>query len=279
LLGNDCLLCDGTGRIFTLCHHPYEAGSGTTVNGPVENFTNIDTLATQVMSTYHYENVDKINFRYGAKSGALSSNGSGIRLNSTWFREFSLEPAVTLPVKMTSFFATSEKGNVNLAWTANEENFSNYVIQRSTDGKNYSDIAIVFAGNTDQMASYKFKDANVSSSTGMLFYRLQLVDHTKEGAKYSDVRVIRLGKDQESIQLTTYPNPVRDQVRITLPSAWQGKPVMLELFTANGIKVQGMQLSSASQTESMQLGKISNGFYLVKATCENQVAQQRIVKN
>ena len=92
----ECSVCDGSGKLHSACGHPYEGGTGSTVNGPVNNFVNIDTAATQVMATYQFLNMNKIKFRYGAKSGASSSNGSGIRLNSTWFRKFSLKAVTTL---------------------------------------------------------------------------------------------------------------------------------------------------------------------------------------
>jgi hypothetical protein len=276
----DCALCDGTGQLFSLCNHPYEGTNGNSLQGPIDNFVNIDTAATQVMATYQYFNTDKIKFRYGAKSGNKTSNGSGIRLNSLWFRQFSLAPAKSLPVKLTNFNAVYDKKDVVLGWTGHEENFSHYVVQRSTDGKEFKDIAIVFAtGGPDATNSYKYKDAGVSSNTGMVFYRLQLFDKTAEAANFSEIKAIRLNKLQETLQLATYPNPVTDQLRVTLPAAWQGKVVTIELFNANGTKVQSKQLGNASQTETMLLAKESKGFYIVKATCNGEVAQQRIVKN
>ncbi|HZH94591.1 MAG TPA: T9SS type A sorting domain-containing protein, partial [Flavisolibacter sp.] len=104
------------------------------------------------------------------------------------------------------------------------------------------------------------------------------VDNTQESS-LSQVRVIRLGKEQEAIALTTYPNPAIDFVRVNLPNEWQNKLVSLELFTASGIKVQSQQIKSASQTEAMQLSKVSKGMYFVKASCEGQTAQQKILKN
>jgi hypothetical protein len=275
----DCAACNATGLKYLLCNHAYDGTNGDILEGPVENFTNIDTAATQVMATYQYTEVNTIDFRYGAKSGALASNGAGIRLNSAWFRQFSLAPPSILPVKLSNFSAFLNNKDVNLTWTANEENVSHYVIQRSTDGQHYSDIAIVFANNVPGSSTYKYKDANVSSSANVVYYRLQMVDIGKEGGNYSQTRIIRLGKEAESLKLTAYPNPVKDQLKLTLPTAWQGQPVILQLYNANGSMVQGIQLSSASQTETVQLGKISKGFYLIKAICNGEAAEQRIIKN
>lgn len=275
----DCTVCNATGIVYSLCGHGYQETTGNQLQGPVENFMNIDTAATQVMATYQYTDVNTINFRYGARSGTSPSNGAGIRLNSLWFRQFNLAPPTVLPIKLSDFAAFLNRKDVNLSWVGHEENFSHYVLQRSTDGKEFSDIAVIFAANASSATRYQYKDANVASATGAVFYRLQLVDKVKEAAQYSEVRVIRLGKEVGPLQLVTYPNPVVSQVRVTLPAEWQGKPVMLELYTVNGTRVQSVQLGSASQTETMDVTKASNGFYLVKATCNGQTAQQRIVKN
>ncbi len=275
-----CSSCDGVGLKYTLCTHPYDGVNGSTVTGPVENFVNIDTLATQVMATYQYVDKDKITFRYGGKSGAKSSNGSGIRLNSLWFRQFSLSAThATLPVKLTNFTASLDNKNVILNWTGHEENFSHYVLQRSTDGKSFSDVAVIFANGNDGTASYKYRDANVSTPTNMLFYRLKLVDRIEEVFSHSDVKVIRMNKEEESMKLVTYPNPVADQLKLTLPAAWQGKPVMIELYSANGVRIQAIQLGNAGQTEILQMDRYSRGVYLVKVVCNEEIAQQRIVKN
>lgn len=275
----DCVVCNATGVLYSLCGHGFQETTGNQLQGPVENFMNIDTAATQVMATYQFSDVNTINFRYGARSGSVGSNGAGVRLNSLWFRQFNLAPPTILPVKLSNFAAFLKNKDVNISWIGYEENFSHYVLQRSTDGKEFSDIAVIFAVNATTSTAYQYKDANVVSATGSVFYRLQLVDKIKEAVKYSDVKVIRLGKEVGPLQLVTYPNPVVNQVRVTLPSEWQGKPVMLELYTANGTRVQSMQLGSASQTETLDVTKTSKGFYLVKATCEGQTAQQRIVKN
>lgn len=272
-----CSTCDGTGLVQDACGHEFFGVNGQTLNGPVQNFLNIDTLATQVMATYQYTNKDRIKFRYGAKSGANSSNGSGIRLNSLWFRQFSLAPATTLPVKLSDFTARFDKKNVDLNWSGTETDFSHYVLQRSNDGKEFSDIAVIFPSEGTGLHAYNYRDANVTSPTNMVFYRLKMVDLTDE-TRYSEVRVIRLAGDQNALQLVTYPNPVTNQLRITIPSSWQGKPVMLELFTSSGVKIQNIMIGSASQTEEMQVDKLSKGVYLVKASCDDQVAQQRVIK-
>jgi len=254
-----------------------DAGDLNTILGTVQNFVNIDTAATQVMATFTYLNKDQIVFRYGARSGAVASNGAGIRLNSLWSKPFSLDPWMVLPVQFSSFNVTYDKGDANLTWSAPvSEKLSGFIVQRSTDGNNFTDVATVFAGTR---TSYTYSDKGVASASGVIYYRVVSVDYTKE-ANYSTIRMIRLAKnDAATLSLLTYPNPVVNDVRITLPNAWQGKPVMLQLYTSTGVIAKTIQLGSASQTETMQLDGLSRGMYVVKAVCGEEAAQQRIVKN
>lgn len=283
LIGDDeCQNCEGSGYLHDQCDHAFNGIVGSAVNGPIQNFLNIDTAATQVMATYHYENVDRLKFRYGGKSGAFSSNGSGIRLNSTWFRQFSLAPVGTLPVTFHKFTTTLEKRNVVLNWSIDtDDNFSHYVVERSNDGKNFTDIGIVFTSGLvtpGEISHYKYKDMNVSSSNGIVYYRLRWEEKNKE-TYYSPVRIVRLGNDLHSNEMITYPNPVRDQLKLTVPTEWQGKAVRLELYASNGTMVYVVKLNSASQTEVVNMGSLPRGFYLIKAQCENQSSQQRIIKD
>jgi len=184
-----------------------------------------------------------------------------------------------LPVKLNNFSAVVSGKDVKLTWTASEENVSHYILQRSTNGKDYSDVALVFANNASSASTYQYKDANVSTETNVVYYRLEMIDKGKDAGVYSPVQVVRFGKEAEAIKLTTFPNPASDQVRVTLPNSWQNKPVLIQMFNGNGINVQTMQVGNASQTESLQLNKLSKGFYIIKATCNGQVAEQHIVKN
>ncbi len=251
------------------------AGLLNTVVGPVQNFLNIDTGATQVMSTFTYLNKDKITFRYGATSSARSSNGSGVRMNSLWAKPFSLEPWRTLPVKFEKFTVVYKKGDAELAWSASTDaKLSHFLVQRSTDGVNFTSIATVFDGSS---AGYSYTDKTVSSASGVLYYRVVSVGHAKETLA-TNVKMIRLGKEN-GLALTTYPNPVVNELRLTLPAAWQGKPVMVNLYAANGAIAKSMQLGSAGQTETVGVNELVKGVYIVSAVCGAESAQQRIVKN
>lgn len=243
--------------------------------GPVMNYANIDTLGTPVMSTYTYEDKDMITFRYGAKSGAVISN-AGERLNSLWFKAFQLTPPSILPIAFYSFTTSYDKNSVQLAWSADTKDIAgNFSVEKSTDGKSFAAIAVVAATGTT-LSSYQYKDENASSATGIIYYRILSKEKTGE-IKYSPIRVVRLSKDVTGT-LAIYPNPVQATANLTLPAAWQSKPVVVNIFNSAGIQVQAISIATASQTETLNFQNLSKGIYVVKAQCEGAVAAQRIAK-
>lgn len=160
--------------------------------GPIKNYGNIDTNATQVMVTYTFLKTDEINFVYGAKVGNGSSN-AGLRLNSLWFKSFNLNVNITLPVKNTLFVLTSDKRNVNLQWEiASGSTIKDFVVEKSSDGLSFESVQAVPASNGK--LAYAYTDVNVASPTGVLYYRLLFREPDGE-ASYSAVRQVRLIKE------------------------------------------------------------------------------------
>jgi hypothetical protein len=91
--------------------------------------------------------------------------------------------------------------------------------------------------------------------------------------------MVRIGKQNEkSIAINTYPNPVNNELRITIPNAWQGKKASYEVFANNGQVMTRSEVASASQTETINVSKLSAGVYIVKVNCNGETAQQKIIK-
>lgn len=243
--------------------------------GPVRNYNNIDTLGTPVMATFSFTNKDMIAFRYGAKSGYYSSN-AGERLNSLWFKAFNLAAPSTLPIHFTGFTATYNKKEVSLNWSAySDETMGVFVVERSTDGINFQALAKQTA--TPGTDSYSYNDAQLSATAPVVYYRIQGKEKSGE-VNYSGIKVIRLSKEA-AVTVSLYPNPVQKTANLTLPAAWQGQPVTVNIYNASGVEVQRKTITAASQTEALDFGNLSKGFYVVKATCNGQWSEGRIVKN
>jgi hypothetical protein len=245
--------------------------NGMTING-------VDTTAKYHMFTVTNKDVSSFTVKVGiVNTQAIAT----YRLFSFYSKAFVYPAMGTLPVKMESFTATlnSSRTNVELKWvTASEINVSHFVVERSTNGSDFSDAGMVFAyGSTSEKATYNFPDNINAIQSDIIYYRLRTVDNDGQ-TKYSETRIIRIGKPGNDIKLMTYPNPVSSELRITIPAAWQNKRAVYEVIAANGQVAKRLDRANTSQTENINVSSLAPGFYIVKVSCDNQSVQQRIVK-
>lgn len=239
--------------------------------------TGIDTAALGNMFSVTNSNINSFKIKFGAKSRLT---GSSSRQFSLYLKGFQYPNQVTLPVKLVDFAAKYNQTNVSLTWkSAQEIDFNYYQLEHSSDGSTFTTTSVVFgsASNGDG-AEYSYVDKSVAGRSGLIYYRLKMVD-IDGNFTYSPVRIVRLGDEKTSITLTTYPNPVVNDLRITLPASWQNKQVNLDLYSAGGQHVNTLSVSNSSQTESLSVASLQKGIYFVKASCGTETASQQIIKN
>ena len=94
---------------------------------------------------------------------------------------------------------------------------------------------------------------------------------------YSDTK--RITRQNDKLKISAYPNPVMDKLLITIPSAWQKKNVMFQLFTVNGQVAKILQTTNTGQTETLDVNNIARGSYFLNVSCEGKIAQGTIIKN
>lgn len=247
--------------------------------GPVTNYLDIDILATKVMVTCKYEKKNTIKFKIGARSGGATSNAA-LRYNSIWFRSFSYTNIVFLPVKLTSFTAKGLNNNkVELNWsTSQEKNASHFTIEKSLNGTDFSDAGIIFSlGDSEQPQQYAFTDDLRTGEKGLVYYRLKMVDLDGK-SQHSPIKIVRMGEEKANVSILVYPNPVANELRVTLPATWHDKKVTIDIITANGVLVKRMVTNNASQTETINVRALTPGSYLVRSSTDSDSASQRIVK-
>jgi hypothetical protein len=103
-----------------------------------------------------------------------------------------------VPVTPVSFTASVNNNNtkkVDLKWSTEiETKLSHFIVERSTDGVNFSDAALVFAyGNTTAKSDYAFADNISRVLSGSVYYRIiSIGDNGK--AVYSNVHIIKINK-------------------------------------------------------------------------------------
>ncbi len=260
---------------------PVAGGYAGTNKSSVE-INGIDTVTKDAMYTVKRLNVSGFSLKLGA---IIAFGGSSqVRHHSLFLKDFNYNNLSnnlsTLPVKLYSFSANLNNNTVDLKWvTASEINVNRFIVEKSTDGVNFSDAGVVFAnGNATDKTNYSLTDNINSSLTGVIYYRIRSVDIDGKN-EFSETRIIRISKQkEETVSIVTYPNPVSNEVRITIPANWQNKKVVYEVYAANGRMIKRSETASSSQTETMNVSSLSAGFYIVRVSFEGQTAQQKIVK-
>jgi hypothetical protein len=106
-----------------------------------------------------------------------------------------------LPIRFGAVSANLKTGVVTVNWKiVTETDVETYVIERSSNGTNFTQVGTVSARGNSQ---YNFPDA--SPLQGNSFYRIKAV-HNNGQALYSSI--LRIANNNERAALSVYPNPV-----------------------------------------------------------------------
>lgn len=198
----------------------------------------------------------------------------------TGMKGWSRTAAPPPPVTFHSFTALFDKSMVSLNWIIDtDETFPDYTVERSIDGKNYSAIGkVLTTGLAGANNSYGFRDLTLPADVRIVYYRLRWLSMGKN-ITYSKIKLVRVEKETEEMKLFTYPNPVREELKLTLPSAWQSKKVSVGLYNADGRQVEWIEIARSSQTETIKCTSLSKGFYLLQVRCGAEKLEQSIIKD
>jgi lysophospholipase L1-like esterase len=119
----------------------------------------------------------------------------------------SLDEDSPLPVVWSSFTADRIDNTIVLNWrTAQEHNCSHFEIERSIDGRLFSNVGLRTAiGNSNTLQQYHFTDSEVSAHI-TYYYRLRQVD--ADGlSDYSSV-VVAVANGKSNMRWAVWPNPI-----------------------------------------------------------------------
>lgn len=170
-----------------------------------------------------------------------------------------------LPVELLEFKGSLVNNDGFLQWkTENEVNTSVFIIERSTDANNYSQIGTVLASNTNGIHNYTLTDPNINSlGMTVVYYRLRQVDIDGK-FKYSGIVTLFIeNKNITAIRL--YPNPVSSHLNLTITS-YQAQKLQWR-FTDNVgriIKAGTYSISQGINLISEDIGFVSSGIYYMQ---------------
>jgi hypothetical protein len=185
----------------------------------------------------------------------------------------------TQQVDIVTFSSSLDKDHVELNWlTASENDLKQFVIERSYDSKTYYQAALIKPkGAIEQKERYVYVDSLKELKKGVIFYRIRSVDNSGK-SKVSKISIVKL-TETNSPNLTAFPNPFVNQLTVAVPSKWVNKPVRFEIYNTAGQKVKELYDAEPGQTETLSLGDLKSGVYILNAICGTEVNQQKIIRN
>ena len=167
-----------------------------------------------------------------------------------------------LPVTLLYFNGSNEGKNNLLKWaTASEQNSKEFRLERSLNGTDFSQIAVLpAAGNSVSEKRYQYTDQRIDRlNSRVMFYRLKQVD-IDERSKYSNI--VRLNYNKDGNQPTiVYPNPTKGVINILVGDlSVIGKEAIIS--DMNGRVLKKVIITAANQ--HIDLSTYPNGLYLIK---------------
>lgn len=200
---------------------------------------------------------------------AFSETSSVVTLNV-------INCGVPLNTDILSFTGKLENGRVNLNWTTDKETEPlQYLIEKSTDGRNFTTIDRIAGHQAPGRESnfYSWSEAY----NGNAYYRIQLVN-TSNGHKYS--RIVRINRDEASVHFVQVPNPFTTRLlaEISAPEAQQIRLLLID-NSGKTVRTEAFTLSAGTnRLEMANTASLPQGIYVLRLEGTGVFENRRVVK-
>jgi len=169
-----------------------------------------------------------------------------------------------VPVELSSFTAiAANNGLVKLNWnTSTETNNKGFAVERSSDNKDFTEIAFVNGkGTTAQAQSYSYTD--MPSTAGTIYYRLRQIDFDGQEKITAAVSVNVTAPDKFALE-QNYPNPFNPSTTIKF-SVQADSKVSVKVFDMIGREVATAvngNFTAGSHSVVFNASKLASGNYI-----------------
>jgi Secretion system C-terminal sorting domain len=204
----------------------------------------------------------------GTTTNFGATNGSAGVLTTNMIPALVVQPPTNCTVLAISFLdvtAVPDNGTVNVGWTvAPEVSTLNYVVERSTDGVNFSAIGsepLKAANDVDN--AYLYPDNGAYAVGGTIYYRIRQVEN--DGTFfYSKIVSVQLGG--AASKLAVYPNPAQSFVTVSF-STTMAEAVSLRLFDVKGSQLWSKQYEAQQGQNTVNIdcvNTLAEGVYILQ---------------
>ncbi|MEM9929655.1 MAG: T9SS type A sorting domain-containing protein, partial [Bacteroidota bacterium] len=201
---------------------------------------------------------------------------NGVELDITFVRgNVTLTAIAILPLDLLSFTGEARNKTNLLTWTtANAEDFSHFVVQRSPDGR--GPWSVLAQPDLQASGEHEYIDELPLPSA---YYRLKMID--LDGTfSYSEVIFLEHFSGEDAGAMQVYPNPSTgrfsvDFTKVNLPSGREGELCLVDL---HGRQIWARKISGDQPTLPVALSQPGGGVYLLTlVTDDGRAFKQRVV--
>lgn len=238
--------------------------AAATLNLPFQSSSNVPDLSRAIVA--HYNGTAWENAGNTATTGSVS-NGTVTSAAVNSFSPFTVGVlnSTPLPLGPDDFNVKKEASAVMISWhNAAETPGSQYLVERSQDGKTFETIATVAANGKESRYTY----GDRAYKTGENYYRLTLTD--RDGTTtISKVKQIFI---KAANLVEVYPNPASGTVKLSGLAAED----VVNIYNTIGVLVQSVK--AIQETQVLDLGNLPGGSYTIRVVHAGKtIATEKLV--
>jgi hypothetical protein len=215
----------------------------------------------------------KLGINHDMNSGTYVFNGSPSDGDSRF--EMNISQSV-LPIELLFFDSELANSSVKLRWaTLTEINNDYFIVEKSSNGINFEEMSIVpGSGNSQEVSHYSIIDDQ--PNMGLNYYRLKQTDFNNNQVYIGTVQV----KYIDESGVTLYPNPVLNNLRLTLKKQNINTDILIEINNSNGAKVskQNIKLENCNRTLKVKTNELTTGIYYVHIIYNDKIETHKFLK-
>jgi hypothetical protein len=200
----------------------------------------------------------------GSVSGAIRGAGA---FNPAAF-------SFPLPVKLTSFTATTSNGVVNVKWeTTHENNNKEFELQRSANGKDWSTlVTIAGKGTTELKSNYAHTDK--APLRGVSLYRLKQIDYDGKN-EVSQVVAVKIGENGR-FAFDVTPNLVVNNFKVVASEDLRSSEISIFNTVGNRMNVV---VNRNGNEANVDVSNLPSGQYIIRIQNGTEALTKRFMIN
>ncbi|WP_185152849.1 T9SS type A sorting domain-containing protein [Fulvivirga aurantia] len=234
----------------------------------------LGTVSSESEPSLHISQDENISGTWTYNTSTVNTTSNTITVNNlTGFGRFGgTSNSNALPVEYLTIKAIALENINQIKWaTATEINSQAFIVERSTNGKDWLEIGeVAAAGNSSSKIDYDFTDYEPKQVS---YYRLNQIDY--DGTEnLSDV--LKVTRDFDESVVSVFPNPFRKTILVrNLP---QGEEVDVQVSTIAGNNVYSQDIV-VNNGLKIELPELKDGVYVLKLTFGDQTILRKIMRS